>query len=65
MITLKLNDIVQIDGCLYKIAESQWRNKSSWNDKDGKGSGFKLILKKLTKEELMELIIKNENKNNK
>lgn len=57
---VKLNDLVKFDGKLYIVAESKWQNKSSWNDKDGKGSGFRLMLRKVRIEELTEMVIKSE-----
>ena len=67
MIELKLNDIIQVDGCIYKVSESKWKNKADWSDKDGKGSGFRISLVKVREKELTELLLRrdeDENKNN-
>jgi len=58
---LKIDDLVEVGGRLYKVHASKWANQSDFTmgkNKNGNYQGMKITLKVLREKELNELILK-------
>jgi len=61
MIHLKIDDLFEIEGRIYRVVIGKWKNMADWKDKHGAGQGFHPQFKLVREKELAVLLLRREN----